>query len=110
MRTQPRTDDEVSKNASNFWFGNNIYDPQDHQGSMMNSKNANIEDNQQVLPNEEQVDWQQSINEYEEDTSYGPEMSSSIAGASKICWMKPMKDNNLKLNLEDAKIASNCIF
>ena len=47
---------------------------------------------------------------YEEDTSYGPEISSCIAGASKIFWMKPMKDNNLKLKLEEVKILSNSTF
>ena len=69
-------DDKVSLNASNLWFGNNnANDPQDHQRINDDSKNANPEDNQPVLLNEEQEYWQQSINEYEQDTSYGPKIS-----------------------------------
>ena len=110
MRTQPKTDDEISLNASNLWFGNNVNDPQGHHRVNDGSKNAKPEDNQPALLNEEQEYWQKSINEYEEDTSYGPEISLCIAGASKIFWMKPMKDDNLKLKLEEAKIPSNCTF
>ena len=33
-----------------------------------------------------------------------------IDGSSKIFWMKPIKDDNLKLQLEEVKIPSNCIF
>ena len=72
MRTQPQTDDEVSLNASNLWFGNNANDPQDHHRVNDDSKNANPENNQPALLNKEQEYWQQSINEYEEDTSYMP--------------------------------------
>ena len=61
--------------------------------------------NQPALLNEEQEYWQHNINEYKEDTSYGPEISSCI-----LFWMKPMKDDNLKLKLEEAKITSNCTF
>ena len=110
MRTQPRTDDEVSLITSNLWFGNNANDPPDHHRVNDNGKNANPEDNQPALLNEQQEYWQQNINEYEEDTSYGPEISSCIAGASKIFRMKPMKDDNLKLKLEKAKISSICTF
>ena len=110
MRTQPQTDDEVSLNASNIWFGNNANDPHNHQRVNDDSKNANPEGNQPALLNEEQEYWQQSINEYEEDTSYGPQISSCKAGASKIFWKKPMKDDNLKLKLEEVRIPSNCTF
>ena len=110
MRTQPQTDDEVSLNASNIWFGNNANDPRNHQRVNDDSKNANPEGNQPALLNEEQEYWQQSINEYEEDTSYGPQISSCKAGASKIFWKRPMKDDNLKLKLEEARIPSNCTF
>ena len=37
-------------------------------------------------------------------------MSSCKAQASKIFCMKPIKDDNLKLKLEDAKIPSDCKF
>ena len=88
IRTQPRTDDKISLNASNFWFGNNAIDPQDHQKVNDDSKNINPDDNQPALLNEEQEYWQLSIYEHEEDTSFGPEISLCIAGASKIFWMK----------------------
>ena len=53
---------------------------------------------------------QQNIDEYKEDNSYEPEISLCIAWASKIFWMKPIKDDNLKLKLGEVKIPSNCIF
>ena len=53
---------------------------------------------------------QQNIDEYKEDNSYEPEISLCIAWASKIFWMKSIKDDNLKLKLEEVKIPSNCIF
>ena len=43
------------------------------------------------------------INEYEEDTSCGREISLCVAGTLKIIWMKPMKDDNFKLKFKRGK-------
>ena len=51
MRTQPQTNDKVSLNTSNLWFGNNANDPQDHQRLNEDSKNTYPEDNQAALLN-----------------------------------------------------------
>ena len=45
MRTHARMDNEVSQNASDLWFENNVNDPQDHHRVNDDSKNANREDN-----------------------------------------------------------------
>ena len=106
MRTQRRTDGKIFLNSRNLWFENNANDPQDHQRLNDNNPKANPEDNQPALLNEKQEYLQQSINEYEEGTNYGSEISWCIAGASKIFWMKLMQDDFLKLKLE-LKLESN---
>ena len=106
MRTQRRTDGKIFLNSRNLWFENNANDPQDHQRLNDNNPKANPEDNQPALLNEKQEYLQQSINEYEEGTNYGSEISWGIAGESKIFWMKLMQDDFLKLKLE-LKLESN---
>ena len=73
MRTQSQTDDEVSLNASNLWFVNNANEPQDITGSMMIVKMLALK-----IINHHSMNVKRTL--------LGPEISSCIAGASKIFW------------------------
>ena len=61
----------------------------------------------------EQELWQQGATEDYDDGStikYGAEVSSSIAGATKIYWEKPLKADVLNEKLESSLVPSSCNF
>ena len=53
--------------------------------------------------NPDQTYWISSVDEYADKVQYGPEVSSPIAGATKMFWQKPLKAGSLKAKLEQAK-------
>ena len=54
--------------------------------------------------------WESQVTEYEENLVFGPEISSSLAGASKIFWTKSLSDEKTKKVMESSKIPNNCQF
>ena len=57
--------------------------------------------------NLDQAYWISSVDEYSDEVLYGPEVSSPMAGATKMFWQKA---DNLKAKLKQAKISANCLF
>ena len=101
------TDDGMSLQASNLWFGDKHQstDVDDEEGDKKSLSNSG-----ETLQ-QEQSYWQDSLNEYENDSkATGKEISSSIASAAKIYWHKPLKEEVFKKKMEEAKIPSNCPF
>ena len=60
--------------------------------------------------NPDQAYWISSLDEYADEVQYGPQVSSSIDGATKMFWQKPIKPDSLNVKLEQAKIPANCLF
>ena len=59
---------------------------------------------------EEQVYWASQVEDYNDEQKFGPEVSSTIAGATKVFWQKELSEERFKKTLEAAKIPSNCSF
>ena len=59
---------------------------------------------------EDQKYWRQSTEEYNDVVVVGPEISSSIASATKIFWEKPLSEDKLKSKIESGKLPANCGF
>ena len=59
---------------------------------------------------DDQMYWSNQVAEYEENQKFGPEVSSSLAGASKVFWSKSVTDEKTKRILETSKIPTNCKF
>ena len=59
---------------------------------------------------EDQIHWQDSIEEYNDPLEFGPEIPSSIAGAAKVFWEKSLKSGIIDQKMANAKIPSNCHF
>ena len=59
---------------------------------------------------EDQIYWQDSIEEYNDPLEFGPEISSSIAGAAKVFWKKSLKADIIDQKMANAKIPSNYHF
>ena len=59
---------------------------------------------------EDQTYWDSQVEDYNEAQVFGPEISSTIAGASKIFWQKELSEERLKKTMESAKMPSNCKF
>ena len=108
--------DILSVHGSNLWFG---------QGDQQSTKSPSLvhqsrqsaaaSPSQKTQQNGEchdadQTYWQQSTMEYEDNPDFGPEISSSIAGAAKIFWHKPLKDDAFNIKLKSALTPSNCTF
>ena len=102
--TPPRNEDSLSLNASNIWFRNSQRSSRSSSPKHVGNDGEN--DPTLELPqcqDKEQELWQQRGTEDYDDGStikYGTEVSSSIAGATKIYWEKPLKADVLteKLN------------
>jgi len=113
-------DDLMSTNASNLWFGGNASvlentgrdeneQPEDDKES--DAPESSKQGDKTPVLQPDQAYWQNSLNDYEDDSkAIGEEISSSIAGAAKIYWQKPMKEEVFKKKMEEAKIPSNCPF
>ena len=50
------------------------------------------------------------MEDYEQETTFGPEVASMVSSSMKVYWQKPIKEEKLKMVLGDAKIPSNCSF
>lgn len=58
----------------------------------------------------DQAYWEAQVEDYEQETTLGPEVASMVASSMKVYWQKPIKEEKLKVVLGDAKIPSNCSF
>ena len=110
----PRNEDSLSLNASNIWFRNSQRSSRSSSPKHVGNDGEN--DPTLELPqyqDKEQELWQQGATEDYDDGStikYGAEVSSSIAGATKIYWEKPLKADVLTEKLESSLVPSNCNF
>ena len=59
---------------------------------------------------EDQKYWLQSTEEYDDVVEVGPEISSSMASATKVFWEKPLSEDRLKSKIESDKLPANCGF
>ena len=59
---------------------------------------------------EDQKHWFQSTEEYNDVVEVGPELSSSMASATKIFWEKSLNEGKLKSKIESGKLPANCGF
>jgi len=91
-----RNSDALSTQASNLWFGGNFPSapsPSSQAGS--NKENSKGTSKRSLEP--EQLYWEDSLRDYQ-DTSKatGQEVASSVAGAAKVYWQKPLKEEAFK--------------
>ena len=110
----PSEDDRVSITASNLFFRNNTYAASNGYLNEGNSRSSNGEPAKETtngLLEDEQDFWQQSIEDYDNDTkANGAEITSTLASAAKIYWQKPLKEDIYRTRMETAKIPANCEF
>ena len=125
--TPPRNEDSLSLNASDIWFRNSQRSSRSSSPKHVGNDGEN--DPTLELPqyqDKEQELWQQGATEDNDDgddgstIKYGAEVSSSIVGATKIYWEKPLKaesslvpSSSLKAEsslVESSLVPSNCNF
>ena len=71
------------------------------------SKSPNVDE----LEEPSQMYWNEATDDYvTTNQATGPEITSSIVGAAKIFWSRPLKQESLKKKLDLAAIPSNCEF
>ena len=78
-----------------------------------NSSHKTPSDDENVPPttiDAEQAYWEAQVEDYEQETTFGPEVASMVSSSMKVYWQKPIKEEKLKMVLGDAKIPSNCSF
>ena len=54
--------------------------------------------------------WLQSTEEYNDVVEVGPQVSPSMASATKIFWEKPLSADKLKSKIQSGKLPANCRF
>ena len=89
--------------ASYLWFKgqNDIHAPSESGGNKDPPNEPAMED---------QIYWQDSIEEYNDPLEFGPEIPSSIAGAAKVFWKKSLKSDIIDQKMANVKIPSDCHF
>ena len=63
-----------------------------------------------TILDEDQIYWENQLEDYQEKQDFGPEISSTIAGAAKVFWQKNMSEETLTKTLESSKMPNNCKF
>ena len=58
----------------------------------------------------EQNEWEAEVEQYQDKTEFGPEISSGVAGAHKIFWHRNPPTEVKKELLSHSKIPSNCSY
>ena len=112
----PNASDVLSINAS---MASQMWDMQsttshnssvDGKSDTVNSEDS-PKDAEVVKPLEpEQQFWDHALEDYREESDYGKEINSTIAGTTKVFWEKPMSKERREKKLQAAKIPSNCKF
>ena len=124
--------DTISLAGSNRWFGSVLGDKshisseasksnqqssnphedcRDGNGSEKSVKFSSKSPNVDELEEPSQMYWNEATDDYvTTNQATGPEITSSIAGAAKIFWSRPLKQESLKKKLDLAAIPSSCEF
>ena len=89
--------DQVSLQASNLFFRR--VDHHEAQSKPNPDDQPKEKDDRTHAPSENpnQAYWISDVHEYADKVQYGPEVSSPIAGATKMVWQKPIKPDSLKV-------------
>lgn len=128
IKLTPPAEDTISIAGSNRWFGSvDLGDKsypstetstitKSNQQSSSHGGNGSTKSGKspsKASDTEEpsQMYWNEATDDYvATNQATGPEITSSIAGAAKIFWSRPLKQESLKKKLEQAVIPSNCEF
>ena len=101
--------ESVSIDGSNQWFRSVKGEHRKRKASPESSKLDNKEN--KVIEDDQQFWYNASTHDYDDESkATGKEISSSLAGAAKVFWQKPLKQEALKGKLEEATTPANCGF
>ena len=63
-----------------------------------------------TILDEDQIYWENQLEDYQEKQDFGPEISSTIAGPAKVFWQKNTSEERPTKTLESSKVPNNCKF
>ena len=108
--TGEKNDEILSLAASNLFFQGDENEIQKvvYPGSAKEDENNSSASGS--THDEDRKYWLQSTEEYDDDVEVGPEVSSSMASATKIFWEKSLSEDKLKSKIESGKLPANSGF
>ena len=101
-RSRTPTGDEVNRNVSR----SSVHSAHSNAAA---AASGNNEQHITIL-DDDQIYWENQLEDYQQKQEFGPEISSTIAGAAKVFWQKKMSEERLTKTLDVSKVPNNCKF
>ena len=101
-RSRTPTGDEVNRNVSR----SSVHSAHSNAAAAASGNN----DQHITILGDDQIYWENQLEDYQEKQDFGPEISSTIAGAAKVFWQKKMSEERATKTLDVSKVPNNCKF
>ena len=101
-RSRTPTGEEVNRNVSR----SSVHSAHSNAAAAASGNN----DQHITILDDDQIYWGNQLEVCQEKQDFGPEISSTIAGATKVFWQKKMSAERLTKTLDVSKVPNNCKF